>query len=200
MLAVCVLTLAAPALWGAKKTQSPLMNAGTVTWVGLDYARVRMVGPDDFRKPEAIFPGMLDAWNALFLRERIKRVTSALGKTVVLDTAGMSARNRQATPKQVIPSPGPDDAVEKTHLSEADLAEAVKSYQLETKEGLALVFIVDRLVKPTRNGAVYVVFFDVKTREVLSCERHIGRAAGNGFRNYWFRVIKDTDETLKRYR
>ena len=45
-----------------------------------------------------------------------------------------------------------------------------------------------------------VVFFDAKAREVLRCDRHVGRAAGGGFRNYWFRVIKEADETLTKYR
>ena len=200
LIAVCVVNLAASALGAEKKPQPPLMKADTVAWVGLDYSMVRMVGPGDFRNPEAIFPGMLDNWNALFLRERIGRIGGALGKKVVLDTAGMSEHNRQATAKQIIPSAGPEDGAEKTHLSESDIAKAVRSYKLETQEGLALVFIVDRLVKPSQNGAVYVVFFDAKTREVVTCDRHIGRAAGGGFRNYWFRVIKEADETLKRYR
>jgi hypothetical protein len=200
LIAVCVLSLASSALSAEKKPQSQLMKADTVKWVGLDYSMVRMVGPEDFRKPETIFPAMLDNWNALFVQERIGRIGGALGKKVVLDTADMSEHNRQATAKQVIPSAGPEDGVEKTHLSDSDIAKAVRSYQLETKEGLALVFIVDRLVKPSQNGAVYVVFFDAKTREVLTCDRHIGRATGGGFRNYWFHVIKETDETLKRYR
>jgi len=200
LIAVCTVTLATSALGAEKKPQPPLMKSDTVAWVGLDYSLVRMVGPEDFRNPDAIFPAMLDNWNALFLRERIGRIGGALGKKVVLDTAGMSAQNRQATAKQVIPSGGPEDGVEKTHISESDIAKAVRSYKLETQEGLALVLIVDRLVKPSQNGAVYIVFFDAKTREVVTCDRHIGRAAGGGFRNYWFRVIKEADETLKRYR
>ena len=200
LITVCVFSLASGILGAEKKPQSPLMKAGTVAWVGLDYSMVRMVGPEDFRKPDAIFPAMLDNWNALFVQERIGRIGGALGKKMVLDTAGMSAHNRQATAKQIIPSAGPEDSVEKTHLSDSDIAKAVRSYQLETRDGLALVFIVDRLVKPSQNGAVYVVFFDAKTREVLTCDRHIGRAGGGGFRNYWFRLIKEVDETLKRYR
>jgi hypothetical protein len=195
-----LLGLVPVACGASQKSLPPLMKADTVAWVGLDYALVRMVGPNDFHNPEAIFPGMLDSWNTLFVRERIQRVGDALHKTVVLDTAGMGERNRQATTRQVIATGGPEDSVDQTHIAEADIAKAVKGYHLDTKEGLALVFVVDRLVKPAQKGAVYVVFFDARTREVLSCERHIGRAGGNGFRNYWFRVIKETDGTLKKYR
>jgi hypothetical protein len=49
-------------------------------------------------------------------------------------------------------------------------------------------------------GAVYVVFFDATTREVISVEREVHQAGGNGFRNFWFGVIKRTDENLSKYR
>jgi len=179
---------------------SPLMNSDTVIWAGLDYSMVRMIGPGDFRDPEAIFPAMLDNWNELFLRERIRKVNEVLRKEVVPDTAGMSARNRLATSKQVIATAGPEDTVEQSHLTDKEIAEAVRSYKLDRQEGLALVFIVDRLVKPSQRGAVYVVFFDAKTREVLSSKRHVGRASGAGFRNYWFRVIKDAEAELAKSR
>jgi hypothetical protein len=73
---------------------------------------------------------------------------------------------------------------------------------LDNKTGLGIVFIVDRLVKLDKKGqgAVYVVAFDIGTREVLFSERETGRAAGFGFRNFWFRVVKDAEKGLKKIR
>jgi hypothetical protein len=67
---------------------------------------------------------------------------------------------------------------------------------------VAVVFIVDRLIKLDKKGegAVYVVAFDIGTREVLSSERVVGKAVGFGFRNYWFRVIKDAEKGLGKIR
>ena len=83
-----------------------------------------------------------------------------------------------------------------------DIAKAVKSYKMENKSGLGAVFIVDRLVKQDKKGqgAVYVVYFDVASREVLFTQRKVSNATGFGFRNYWFRVIKDAEGTLSKYR
>lgn len=178
----------------------PRLKADSVVWAGLDYSLVRMVGPNDFRNPATIIPDMFDKWNDLFLRERLGRLGDTLRKRVTPDTAGMKERNRLVTDKQIIPSPGPDDAVEQTHITAEQIAAAVKAYQLESKEGLGLVFLVDRLCKAPQKGAVHVVFFDVKTREVIASERSVRPAGGGGFRNYWFRVIKETDETLGKYR
>jgi hypothetical protein len=195
-----VLGLSLAALAAPAPDAKPLMKSGTVIWAGLDYSMVRMIGPGDFRDPDAIFPAMLDTWNELFLRERIRKVQQALRKEVILDTAGIKQRNRLATPKQIVPNAGADDTVEETHITEKEIADALRSYKLEHAEGLALAFIVDRLVKPSRQGAVYVVFFDARTREVLACERHVGPAAGAGFRNYWFRVIKSAESELPKHR
>jgi len=168
----------------------PRLNADTVVWAGLDYSMVRMIGPGDFGNPDAIFPAMPESWNRLFVRERLGSLARELNKRVVADVGGMTNRNRLAGPKQVIPSGGPDDVVGKSHITPQDIADAVKSYELENKTGLGLVFIVDRLVKPSQTGAIYAVYFDLATREVLAAERKIGWAGGNGFRNYWFGVVK----------
>ena len=47
---------------------------------------------------------------------------------------------------------------------------------------------------------MYVVAFDISSREVLSSERVMGKATGFGFRNFWFRVIKDAEKGLKSLR
>jgi hypothetical protein len=183
-----------------KEPSHPLMASDTVVWAGLDYSKTRFIGPNDFNDPEAIFPGFLESWNSLFLRERIERMKASLGRNVVLDIGSVTERNKTAKADQITQTPGPEDAVDQTHITAADIAEAVKSYTLKATNGLGLVFIVDRLSKPEVKGAVYVVFFDVASREVVSSDRYVGRAGGFGFRNYWFGVIKQVDIKLKQYR
>ena len=58
------------------------------------------------------------------------------------------------------------------------------------KNGIGLVFIMDRLVKAQQMGCLYVVFFDVSTRKVVLSERIVTAAGGAGFRNFWFKPIK----------
>jgi hypothetical protein len=197
----------------AKEVKHPLMASDTVVWAGLDYSMVRMIGANDFKVPDAIFPGMLEKWNRLFIDERIHKVAKALGKQVSIDIGGVTERNKTATAKQIISTPGPTDTVDQSHITQQDIATEVQSYKLEKTNGLGLVFIVDRLGRYKRaglgphsetymasGGAVYVVFFDVATREVISVEREVHQAGGNGFRNFWFGVIKRTDENLSKYR
>jgi hypothetical protein len=197
---VSILTLCLGAVAAGKKDKHPLMGSSSVVWAGLDYSMVHMVGPGDFNNPDNIFPHAFESWNSLYLRERIRFLEKEMKKQVVLDVAGVAERNKQATAKQIIAAPGPDDSVEKSHITDKDIADAVKSYKLESKEGLGLVFIVDRLVKPTQRGAVYLVFFDVSKREVIASKRVIAPAVGFGFRNYWFGVIKKAESELGKMR
>ena len=76
-----------------------------------------------------------------------------------------------------------------SHISEKDIAASVKGYDLKYKDGIGLVFIVDRLVKVQKVGCLYVVFFDIKSRNVLSSERVCNEGGGAGFRNFWFKLF-----------
>lgn len=209
-----------------KPSKNPLMSSDTVVWVGLDYSMVRMIGTTDFNMPDVIFPGMLEKWNQLFLDERVELVAKTLGKRVVTDIGGVTERNKTATSEQIILTPDPKFMVKESHITQQDISAAVRSYRMEKTNGLGLVFIVDRLVRrplyePVTDtdsigrhhgqtggqtggearGAVYVVFFDIATREVISAEREVHPVAtGSNFRNFWFGIIKDTDKNLGKYR
>jgi hypothetical protein len=194
----------ASVVFGADKAAapaaSPVLQSDTVVWAGLDYSLVRMYGTMDFREPETIFPQYLEAWNGLFIQELVvhksERLSKATHKKVVTDTEGMSKRNALAKPEQIIRQDG--KFTDETHIKDEDIAAAVRSYKLSNTSGLGLVFIVDRLVKTEQKGAVYLVYFDVATREVLAKQRVVVKAGGFGFRNYWFRVVKDALPHLKK--
>jgi hypothetical protein len=183
---------------GSATPANALLKSDTVIWAGLDYSLVRMYGTKDFKEPDNIFPHMLDSWNELFLRERISTLSSTLKKKVEPDSEQMAERNKLAKPDQVIRQDG--NFASETEITAKDIADAVRSYKLSKQSGLGLAFIVDRLVKSQGCGAVYLVFFDVATREVVASERVIAKANGVGFRNYWFGVIKGSESGLKKYR
>jgi len=150
LLAGLLATLPAAEKPAAPKNSPP--KTDTVVWAGVDYSMVRMIGPGEFTQPESIFPGMLEAWNNLFLQERLKFAEKETRKHVVVDISGVTAANKAATSKQIINAPGSDDTVDKSHISSQDLARAVRSYKLENKSGLGVVFVVDRLVKLDKKG------------------------------------------------
>jgi hypothetical protein len=202
MLLFAILTLGMCAFAGNKAARNALASVDKVVWAGVDYSQARLIGPGQFVNPNAIFPGMLEAWNQLVLQERMGFLEKELRKPVVADIAGVTEINKSASGSQIVKAPGASDTIRDSHITTDDIARAVRSYKLENKSGVAVVFIVDRLVKLDKKGegAVYVVAFDIGTREVLSSERIVGRATGFGFRNYWFRIVKDAEKGLGKIR
>ncbi len=171
-------------------------NPDALIWCGLDYSRVKMIGTTDFMRPQEIFPGMLVAWNGLFMKEmlpELEKMTSSVGT----DMTAVGAANDKASSKQIEREDGTrEEKVNLSHLKEKDIASIVKSYKLKHEKGIGVVFIMDRLVKLQETGCLYVVFFDVSSRKVLKCERLSEKAMGFGFRNYWFRPIKEAAKKL----
>jgi hypothetical protein len=167
------------------------------------------------RRGRAVEP-MTSAWNSLFVKEVYPHLGRELGTTVQMDLSGINARNAHVTAQQIVQeesSPiksddngsifnptrllhhGKGEKILPTHISDADLAAEVRSYRLETRRGIGLVFVMDRLVQKEETGCFYVVFFDLQSRRILSSERFCERAGGNRYRNYWYNPIK---EMLKR--
>ena len=165
-------------------------TADTLVWCGLDYSMVKMIGTADFKQPDQIFPGMLEQWNALFMKEMIPQLEK-MASPVQSDLAAVTARNEKASEKQIERKDGTkDEMIKPTHITDADLASIVKSIKLTHDTGTGLIFVMDRLVKAQETGCLYVVFFDVSSRKVLHSERVVTAAGGAGFRNFWFKPIK----------
>ena len=74
LIAIGLLTFGFHSPGAGKQDRHPLLASDTLIWAGLDYSIVRMVGPGEFNNSTAIFPGMLEAWNDLFLQERTRFV------------------------------------------------------------------------------------------------------------------------------
>ncbi len=183
----------------SKADGQALRKADSVVWAGIDYSLVRMYGTQDFNDTDKIFPEMFEAWNALFVSEPwAERVGKTLGKKVIVDIGGMSERNKLAKPDQVIREDGTDALLAETHITEKDIAKAIRSYTMREKAGVGLVFVVDRFVSASKKGSLHIVLFDVEKREVLASQRGVYRAAGFGFRNFWFGVVKQAIPDVKK--
>jgi hypothetical protein len=161
---------------------------------------------------------MTSAWNELFMKEMYPRLSRDLGAIVQADLRAIESRNSRVSPQQIFD----DDSSPRyarnladigtifnptrflhrgnknlpSDINEADIAAAIRSYRLQTRTGLGLVFIMDRLVKREETSCMYVVFFDIASRSILSQERVCADAGGGGIRNHWFGSIKETVKHL----
>ena len=77
--ALWLLTLAGTSVTRAAEPAS----ADTLVWCGLDYSKVKLIGTLDFLQPEQIFPGMLNAWNGLFMKEMLPERKKSLKENLL---------------------------------------------------------------------------------------------------------------------
>lgn len=163
-------------------------------------------------------PSMTTAWNDLFMREMYPRLGRDLRAIVQSDLRAVESRNARVSPQQIVndessPRNRPNIADMgsffdpmrllhrgsrdlPTHINDADIAAAIRSYRLQTRSGMGLVFVMDRLVKKQETSCMYVVFFDIASRKIISLERVCTDAGGGGIRNHWFGSIKETVKRL----
>jgi hypothetical protein len=70
-------------------------------------------------------------------------------------------------------------------LDENKLSEMIKKYDLLSKNGVGLVYIVESLDK-TKNIATYhLVFFSIPDRKIIMNQKYESKAGGFGIRNFW---------------
>jgi hypothetical protein len=199
-----------------------LNKTDSLVWVGLDYSMVRVIGnADTIRVPDLLFQDMPAKWNDLFLDERLELLANNLNKTIYIDIGGVTERNKTITTNQIFLTSDFKNAVEESDITQQDISTEVKGLKLKYSSGLGLTFIVDRFVsKEAHNAAhvanvniprtpinltskveaVYVVFFDIASRQVLSAKREVRSInAGASYCNFWFGPIKDIDLSLYKY-
>jgi hypothetical protein len=176
--------------------------------------------PNSDRRGDRAQP-MTSAWNELFMKEMYPRLSRDLGAIVQSDLHAVESRNARVTSQQIVHDDGSPRYVGNmaelgnffdpsrflhrgnsgnknlaSHINDADIAAAIRSYRLQTRSGLGLVFIMDRLVKRQETSCMYVVFFDIASRTIISQERVCTEAGGGGIRNHWFGSIKETVKRL----
>ncbi len=167
-----------------------IVRAGELIWCGLDYSSVKLVGDTDVT-PSSL-PGMVESWNALFIKEQLSKLEKMAG-VVRVDTEAAQASSRKVSEKNFHATEADAPAI-----TDKDIATLVKGYKLQAKEGLGLVFVMDTLVKrdKTGNSCMHVVFFDVASRQVISAARQCEKASGIGPRNFWFGAVKKVVKNL----
>ena len=70
-----------------------------------------------------------------------------------------------------------------------DIQSFVDQYNLESKEGIGVLFIAESLNKNAEEAYYHFVAINMKTRKVLLHERLRGEPKGFGLRNYWANSI-----------
>jgi hypothetical protein len=169
-------------------------NATHLTYLGIDYTQNIFyknadADPSDIR--DRYYPGM----NDLVIKEQVDKsydIAAAFNRknAISIDISAVTVNNKNIDAGKIISSSKADFR----RLKEADIANCVAALNLDGKDGIGLVFVMEGMKKVTGKGygAIWITLIDMKTKQVLMTQRLEREAEGFSFRNYWVSVIRKT--------
>jgi len=158
--------------------------AQEITWFGLDYSQAYFMDNIAFPDPYKLQNKLFLEWNNFIFSEPSKfDIAESFNKTSVLySTSFINNRNSRADIFDHIVTKWANQIM----FNSDTIQEIVSSYNIPTDNtGVGLVFIVESLNKPNRQGVYWVTFFDIETKKVLLSNQIIGTPGGVGLKNYW---------------
>lgn len=179
----------------AQKVQDLFTASDTkVTWLGIDFSNVKLIGDFEGKNPIEIKERFFPAWNRLILDEREK-----------YDIRGMLRKEKLGYNLDMISSINAKAPAEELEVydavtyEKADIQKFVSKYKPEDKSGIGIVFVAEALNKSANEGWFHVVAINLSNNQILMHERMNGKPKGFGLRNYWagavYNIIKEIKET-----
>ncbi len=161
-----------------------------VKFFGVDFSKAQAYGATD---TEEQFKDVFGKINGLFISEAKKYDIAKYFKKNVTGTLinQIKELNENITGDTFF---GESEAYQ---ISEAELAQEVKSLPLKEAEGTGLIFVAELLHKSRSQATYHIVFFDIASRDILDTWKATGKARGFGLRNYWAGSIYDILEGIK---
>ncbi len=174
-------------------TPADVFKVDDITWYGLDFSNIKLVGSEGFTDPYAIKNQFFYSWNNLIITEVDKYdLASFFHKS--------SVENDLSIVKERNMLPDPDELVINTnyYFGEDQVKKIISEYDITGKEGIGLVFIMESFNKTEELGNMWVTFFDIETKEVLLSNKMSGKVGGFGFRNYWAKSIYSVMKSIEK--
>ncbi len=179
----------------AQYNTSDIFEVNEITWYGLDFSNVRLVGTIGFKNPEQIKNYYFNTWNSLILSEPNKYKLGKFFQKESVEPYLDIVKERNKLPNS------DEFVIEKEYSFDAEkVMQIISEYDSGDKEGIGLVFIIESLNKYKEEAFIWVTFFDIQTKRVLLTEKFDGKAGGYGFRNYWakayYNVMKSAYKSI----
>jgi len=192
LLAFAIL-LIVPSILSAQSFPKEQYNSGKVTWFGIDYTKIQMVGDDGFNDPENIVSTYFDAWNNFVLSEPNKYdVRKYLFKQdIIIDLDFVKEHNAVVDPNKIV--------VSKTKpIEPADLKVLIEAYDFKNASGTGVMFVAEYYDKNAETASYLYLVFDVQSKSILFSRRYYSKPKGFGFRNYWAYTIYNTLQSISK--
>ncbi|MBR5957916.1 MAG: hypothetical protein IKZ99_06095 [Salinivirgaceae bacterium] len=193
VLMIACVAISANAQKTAKK-KSPIANIESISFYGVDFSQGKVYGAtDEADKLKKAFEEI----NGLFVSQPAKyNVAELTGKKV--NRTNVKA---VSTSNSNIPAGNVKTTNSNFTISNQNITAALKNLKIDAGDsGTGFVVVTQQLNKTSGVGTYYMVFFDIKTRNIVSSFKLTGVAAGSGLRDYWAASVYDAMKKIKKYK
>jgi hypothetical protein len=158
----------------------------TLIYYGVDFSRVRINDSPKISKNAVYSQTYPPAWIAYVEKEM---PPDAYVRTVT-GFGNFLYQPRDIYEKSMAVSPGFITGYDNS-IPPDTLAAMVTGYRLYAKSGLGLVLIPELFSKPKEVACTWVVFFDVRSRKILSQAKTYGKCTHMGYTAHWASGVVD---------
>lgn len=163
-------------------------GSSDITWLGIDFTQTKFIGSaTQFKDAGEISSSefrdkYIPSWNQLFINEQKKYdVAKAVKRSEVKYAMDVTEKANNGIKGNFFS----DDPNDYKKLDEQKIANLVKNYDFQGKEGIGLLFFIDGMSKSKDEASGWVTFVDMKSKKVLLTQYTTAKAGGFGFKNYW---------------
>ena len=166
---------------GHGQSKEDALNAKSITWFGLDFSKAAFIG-DGFVTPDQVKNELLIPINQLMLDEQVKFNIPKFFEVpnVVNDFDDVTRHTKEIDNKEMKIFHTSEDY----SITETDVQKIISDYKSD-KDGYGLVFVVESFNKTAVQGAIWVTYFDIKSKKVVFTTKLTSKPMGFGLRNFW---------------
>lgn len=179
-----------------KSQELDVFKADNMVFYGLDFSESKFLGGSGQTSMIAMQDKYMPALNELMIDERRRYdVASSYQKKNVEYYFDMANEiNAQVNMEEHYNIENAEE------LSDEQISEAISRYKEEKHNGLGLVYLVSKVNHSNHIISIKIVFFSIKSGEILLVKMASGKMKGFGIRNYYAGGIRQIiKETRKSY-
>jgi hypothetical protein len=169
------------------KSFQDVINAPEIVWLGIDFSRVKFIGPAGFNDLQSILTSQIHGINDVVIKENHKfDFQKFLRKRPRYKAEQVYMHNMNINPAGIVLVVDQGNRVDGSMVQDV-----VNECQFPAENAIGLMFVTESLDKNQAAAFAWVAFVDLATSKVIATSKYAGRAGGITFRNYWANAFFD---------
>lgn len=174
------------------KSFQDVRSAPEIVWLGIDFSRVKLIGPAGFSDLHAILSTQIHAMNDVFIKENNKfDLVKYLRKKPRYQAEQVYQHNMNISPEGIVLVTDPGNRMDANTVQQI-----VDECKFPLQPAIGMLFAAEALDKNQVAAFVWVAFVDMSTGKVIAASKYAGRAGGLSFRNFWVNAFFDVLKQL----